>query len=91
MNRNTKATFFVMVGIIMIFTSCKKLDLEVDVPDCIEKRIEQINDEPVRNPSAEVWQWKVDGETFFYITSDCSDQYNYLYDDNCNQLPVIIV
>jgi len=87
MSKRTTAFFILGMGmIIMIFTSCKKLDLAVDVPDCVEKKIEQINDEPVRNPPAEVWQWKVDGETYYYITSDCCDQYNYLYDNNCNQI-----
>lgn len=64
--------------------SCKKLDLEQDVPNCIEKKIKSILNEPVRNPSAQVWKWQDDVNTYYYITSDCCDQFNYLYDDKCN-------
>ena len=78
--------YFVITGMIVIFTSCKKLDLAVDVPGCVEKKIKEIKDEPVRNPPAEVWQWKADGKTYYYITSDCCDQYNYLYNDNCDMV-----
>ena len=86
MRKKKLAAFLGMVSIITILTSCKKLDLAVDLPDCLEKKIGQIRDEPVRNPPAEVWQWKADGKTYYYITSDCCDQYNYLYDDGCNQI-----
>lgn len=69
-----------------ILTSCKKIDLKKDVPNCVERKIKKIRRETVRNPPAKVWEWKVDGNTYFYITSDCCDQYNYLYDDKCNEV-----
>ena len=46
--------------------------------------IDDIEKEEVRNPPTKVWKWEVDGSTYYYITSDCCDQYNYLYDENCN-------
>lgn len=64
--------------------SCQKLDLEVDVPNCIETKIMNIMNEPVQNPAAEVWEWKDDQNTYYYIISGCCDQYNYLYNDKCN-------
>ena len=86
MRKITILIFFVFIGITVAFTSCEKLDLAVDVPGCVKKQIKQIKNDPVRNPPAEVWQWKVDGKTYYYITSDCCDQYNYLYDDECDQV-----
>ncbi|WP_230679862.1 DUF6970 domain-containing protein [Pontibacter rufus] len=65
-------------------SSCEKLELEVNVPNCIEQQIREIKQEDVRNPPAKVWQWKVDNKIYYYITSDCCDQFNYLYDSNCN-------
>lgn len=67
-----------------VITSCKRHDLSMKVPGCVEKKIEELKDKPVQNPPAEVWQWKVDGATYYYITSDCCDQFNYLYDEDCN-------
>ena len=68
----------------LYITSCSKIDVKKDVPFCIEQKIKEIKNEPVQNPPAEVWEWKTDTETYYYITSDCCDQYNYLYDDDCN-------
>lgn len=63
-----------------------KLTLDVEVPDCVKKMIEAIKAEPVRNPPAEVWQWKTSDNIYYYVTSDCCDQYNYLYDEKCGQV-----
>ncbi len=76
-------SILITTGLILSLTSCEKLDLEIDVPSCIEKKIEDIKQEEVRNPPAQVWKWEIDEQTYYYITSDCCDQYNYLYDDNC--------
>ncbi|MHC1776059.1 MAG: hypothetical protein AB9834_11670 [Lentimicrobium sp.] len=70
----------------LLISACEKSDLKKDVPDCIESKINDIKNEPVRNPPASVWEWKVDGKTYYYITSDCCDQFNYLYDDDCSEV-----
>ena len=79
---------FRLIGTILlltlIFGSCKEVDLEKDAPKCIMREIRKIKREEVRNPPAKVWEWNVDGATYYYITSDCCDQLNYLYDDDCN-------
>ena len=75
-----------LIAFNLILSSCEKLDLKVAVPSCIEKEIIKIKKEGVRNPPAKVWKWEVDGKTYYYITSDCCDQYNYLYDDNCKKV-----
>lgn len=75
---------FILLGMVLFLPSCDKLDLPVDVPSCIENKIREIQKEEVRNPPAQVWKWEVDGNTYFYITSDCCDQFNYLFDENCN-------
>ncbi len=79
-------TFMVLslIGLAFFFTSCEKLDLEIDVPGCVEEKIKEVKRRDVHNPPASVWKWEVDGNTYFYFTSDCCDQLNYLYDDKCN-------
>jgi hypothetical protein len=68
----------------LLILSCEKSDIGKGVPKCINDMIDDIENEEVRNPPAKVWKWEVDGSTYYYITSDCCDFYNYLYDENCN-------
>ncbi len=86
MTRLTILITLITIGSILTCSSCKKLDLQMDVPNCIERKIRKIRKEPVRNPPAEVWQWKFDDNTYYYFTSDCCDAFNYLYDEKCNQI-----
>ncbi len=58
-------------------------EMEIVIPSCILDMIETIKDEEVRNPPAQIWKWDVDGNVYYYFTSDCCDQYNYLYNNEC--------
>jgi len=73
----------IVIGFISIVTSCTNSDLDIDAPACIESKIENILANEVTNPPTQVWKWEVDEKTYYYITSDCCDQFNYLYDTNC--------
>jgi hypothetical protein len=56
----------------------------LNVPNCVQTKIELIQSLPVENPSKEVWKWQVDGNTYYYFSAACCDQYSELYDTNCN-------
>lgn len=86
MKNSTSKILLAFLSLTVMISSCQRLDLKVEVPNCIEKKIEKIKDAPVTNPPTEVWQWKVDGSTYYYFTSDCCDQFNYLFDENCNEV-----
>lgn len=75
-----------LAALFFSLAACEKPDLNIDVPSCVERKIRSIKKEDARNPPAQVWKWEVDGHTYFYITAACCDQYNYLYDDNCNRI-----
>jgi len=77
---NIKKTL-VLLGFIFLTTSCSKSDIHV--PNCIDTKIAALKNSPVQNPPAEIWKWVDDGKTYYYITSDCCDQYNYLYAEDC--------
>lgn len=77
-----KTLLFIFIGI-LVLTSCENTTATNDIPTCIETKIQDLKNESVQNPPAKVWKWEVDGQTYFYITSDCCDQYNYLYTSNC--------
>ena len=72
------------LGASLVLVRCKEVDTAVDVPSCIERKIRKIKREDVRNPPAKVWKWEDAGQIYYYITSDCCDQFNYLHDKNCD-------
>ena len=83
MKHSFLVSIYLLTGLFFMNASCEKSNLNIDAPNCIENEIKKIKIEEVRNPPAQVWKWEVDGQTYYYITSDCCDQYNYLYNSNC--------
>lgn len=82
MNLNSIA--LALISLLMLQGSCEKT--ETATPFCITDKIRQMEQEPVRNPPASVTQYTYNGQTVYYITAGCCDQYNELYDSNCNLL-----
>ncbi len=70
-----------ITGLFYLNTACKKT--EYVLPDCIAYKIEQIKQEPVRNPPASVWMYIHMGRVYYYIPPFCCDQYSILMDENC--------
>lgn len=56
------------------------------IPSCIDQKISQIKAQPKWNPLAEVNEYIFNGKRVFLFSSPCCDQYNMLYDENCNTL-----
>jgi len=81
MNFNNFKKIGFLFGILIIAVSCGKS--EINIPNCIDSKITELKNAPVQNPLAEVWKWEENGTIYYYITSDCCDQYNYLYNENC--------
>lgn len=69
---------------ILALFSCKNEECEKEIPSCIEIKINEIKSKPVWNPPGQIWKWETDKGDYYYITSDCCDQWNYLYDEQCN-------
>ncbi|WP_456376110.1 DUF6970 domain-containing protein [Lutibacter sp.] len=78
-----KNNLIVMLIGIVTFISCEKYGLDVEAPTCIKNKIEKIINTKVTNPPAQVWKWEVDGTIYYYFTSNCCDQFNYLYNEQC--------
>jgi hypothetical protein len=74
---------FTILLLSLTFISCEDLNLKKDVPNCIERKIRQFKKDAVDNPPKQVWEWKVNGTTYYYITGHGADCLHYLYDDNC--------
>ena len=82
--KSTLKLFALCCSGILLMASCEKLDLKKKVPNCIESKIKKILEKEVQNPPAKVYEWKDDENTYYYFTSGCCDQFNYLYDDRCD-------
>lgn len=78
-----KLIFFGFLTVLFL-NGCEKLDLAVAVPKCIEKKIKEIQDQPVANPATQVWLWEYNGTKYYYFTAACCDQFSSLYDSNCD-------
>lgn len=79
-------SFFVLFNTIVfanLFLTCNSAEKDLETLSCIEEKIEFIKSDEVSNPPTKIFKWEADGNTYYYITSDCCDQFNYLYDTNC--------
>ena len=72
------------ISFLLGINSCQKLDLPKGTPSCIKKEIRKILKEGKRNPPAEVWEYKYEGQTVYYIPPYCCDIMSVLLDDQCN-------
>ncbi len=73
-------------AILLVFLqskSCKK-ETSIRVPPCILDKIEAIEQQPKFNPPATVYRYRYEDKYVYLFSSDCCDQYNYLYDKDCN-------
>jgi len=79
-----KSYLFTLVVFLTIAAEKWKREKEEMPPACIQQKINQIKKEPKWNPPAEVHEYSYNGKRVFYFTSSCCDQYNLVYDENCN-------
>lgn len=54
------------------------------LPSCIQQKIDSIKKQPKWNPPAEVHEYVYNGKTVYLFSADCCDQYNVVYDAQCN-------
>ena len=77
---------FLFAGVILTLLqsqSCTK-NSTPRIPPCISGKIEAIQQVPKYNPPATVYRYLYGDKYVYLFTSDCCDQYNYLYDKDCN-------
>jgi len=73
---------FLLLAFPLVNEKCSKC--KDTVPVCIQQKIEQIQKEPKWNPPAEVNEFSYEGKQVYLFSSPCCDQYNNLYDRECN-------
>jgi Tol biopolymer transport system component len=55
---------------------------ETGMPAWLQEKIDEYAARPVENPPIEIHEYEYDGQTTFYITAPCCDQFTALYDKN---------
>src|SRR3954471_7539612 len=81
-----KSILFTLVIFFAIAAKKCNKDQPDKIPGCIQQKIEQIRSEARWNPPAEVHEYIYNGKRVFYFSSNCCDQYNGVYDENCNYI-----
>ncbi|MDQ3682959.1 MAG: hypothetical protein M3352_07795 [Bacteroidota bacterium] len=77
---------YITVALIFLLFSiqqCSKVK-SLDIPACLQKKINEIKKAPKWNPPASVNEYMYNGKTVYLFSSDCCDQYNMIYDSDCN-------
>ncbi len=69
---------FRLIFIAFLFSNMTCEEAGIDAPACIQTLI-KTDPQPI-----EVWRYKFDGQMVYYVAADCCDQFNSVYDSNCN-------
>jgi len=67
-----------LIFIVLLFANMTCEDIDIDAPACVKKLIKD-DPQPV-----EVWRYQFEDQTVYLVVGDCCDQYNSVYDSNCN-------
>lgn len=71
-----KKLALIFIAVLFLNMTCE--DVEIDAPRCVRELIKQ-EPQPV-----EVWRYTFENQTVYYLVGDCCDQFNSVYDSNCN-------
>jgi hypothetical protein len=72
---------FLLLVLPLMSEKCNKS--KGSIPVCIQQKIDAIKKEPRWNPPAEVNEYEYMGRKVYLFSSPCCDQYNRLYDSDC--------
>jgi len=79
-----KSMLFTLVIFLTIAVQKFTKQQELTIPACIQQKIDAIKQQPKWNPPAEVHEYNYNGKRIFFFSSNCCNQYNEVYDENCN-------
>lgn len=79
-----KLIHILLIALLSFNFSCDEIVDDDGATSCIREKIDQFKREAVTNPPRSVYSYQYKGKIVYYITSNCCDQYNNIYDVNCN-------
>jgi hypothetical protein len=69
---------------LLLAMQCNKQNNEI--PSCIQQKIDHIKAVNKWNPPAKVNEYIYQGKHVYLFSADCCDQFDELYDKNCNYI-----
>lgn len=57
-----------------------------NMPPCLVTKIQNIINDPKQTPPQSISMFTYKGKSVFYIVQPCCDQFNQVYDSDCNYL-----
>jgi hypothetical protein len=79
--------FYLIFAAFMLLASACRKDSFVDknkTPECLERKIRQWKAGDADEPYTQVWKYKYNSETVYYVPPVCCDLPGILYDEKCN-------
>jgi hypothetical protein len=80
-----KLTICVICLICVGACSVNKKRVSTELPVCLEKMIDSMKKESLNLPES-ITMYTYKSQTVYYVVSGCCDQYNLVYDSECNYL-----
>ena len=79
---------YIFTAVIFLVIAYKKCGQPSDsaIPSCIQDKIEAIKKQSRWNPPATVEEYNYNGRRVFLFSSNCCDQLNEAFDENCNYI-----
>lgn len=74
--------YFLVIALFFLSAGCEKIVLPEGTPAFVKTQIRGILEQPVRNPPAQVYEWKHNDTRFYYFSAYCCDVWSALYDAN---------
>lgn len=71
-----KKLALIFIAALFLNMTCETVD--IDAPACVKTLIKD-DPQPI-----EVWRYRFEDQTVYYVAADCCDFFNSLYDSNCN-------
>ncbi|MDZ4792759.1 MAG: hypothetical protein SGI83_00635 [Bacteroidota bacterium] len=82
-----KHLFILLLFPLLSASNCKKKNSTGSLPACVKKMIDEgSKGTSPRSIPEQVDEYRYKGKTVFLITAPCCDQYNVVYDENCNRI-----
>ncbi len=76
---------------LLVISACnnksnRKTQTPGGIPSCLAAKIEVFSKKDAENPPVRIDEYQYKGQTVYLFTADCCDQYNTVYDGNCNAI-----
>lgn len=75
-----------LVLLSLLTVTAKECIVKRVTPKCVQQKIDSIKAQPKWNPPAQVDEYVYKGKRVFAFSGNCCDQYNPVFDENCNYI-----